>query len=218
MDTIKDYRLALALAVFTVVYNLAEGAVAIYFGFEDETISLFGFGVDSLVEVISGVGIWHMILRIRAHGSENADLFERRALRITAVAFYILAMGLVATAGLQLVEGHEPQTSFWGVVISLVSISFMWLLIRLKVREGTRLGSQAILADANCSKACMHFSLVLLLASLGYELTGIGWFDSLGALGLAYLAFKEGRESWGKAKGKSCGCSSSCSSAKLEGN
>jgi divalent metal cation (Fe/Co/Zn/Cd) transporter len=205
------YRFALALAVFTVVYNIIEGLVSIYFGLTDETLSLLGFGVDSFVEVISGIGIWHMVIRIRRHEGEDPDRFERTALRITATAFYLLAAGLVATAAANLYTGHRPITTFWGNVISLLSISFMWLLIRYKVKVGTALGSQAIIADAHCSRACMQFSIVLLAASLGYQLTGIGYIDSLGALVIGWLAYKEGRESQEKAKGKSCcGCGSSC--------
>jgi len=211
-QTSRLYSLALGLAVFTVVYNIIEGLVSIYFGLTDETLSLLGFGVDSFVEVISGIGIWHMVIRIRRHEGEAPDRFERTALRITATAFYLLAAGLAVTAIGNIYTGHKPVTTFWGNVISLISISFMWLLIRYKVKVGTALGSQAIIADAHCSRACMQFSIVLLVASLGYQLTGIGYIDSLGALVIGWLAYKEGRESQGKAKGiSSCGCGTSCS-------
>lgn len=208
----RQYDLALWLAVFTVVYNIFEGLVSIYFGLEDETLSLLGFGIDSFVEVISGIGIWHMVLRIRRHEAENPDRFEKTALRITAVAFYLLTVGLLATAALNLSTGHRPVTTFWGTVVSLISISFMWLLIHYKVKVGTALGSQAIIADAHCSRACLHFSLVLLVASLGYQLTGIGHIDAVGAIVIAALSLREGREAWSKAKGiQSCGCSNNCS-------
>jgi len=202
---------ALGLAIFTVVYNVAEGIVSIWLGLEDETLTLLGFGIDSFVEVISGLGIWHMVWRMRHEGEENPDHFERSALRITGIAFYLLTAGLVATALLNIYTSSQPQTTFWGSVIALVSISFMWLLIHYKIRVGTLLDSQAIIADAHCSRACMHFSIVLLLASLGYQLTGIGYIDSIGALLIAWLSFKEGREALAKSRGiSSCGCSNTC--------
>ena len=205
---------ALGLAIFTVVYNVAEGLVAVWFGIEDETLTLLGFGVDSFVEVISGLGIWHMVWRMRQNESEDPDRFERTALRITGYAFYLLTTGLLITALINLYSGSQPQTTFWGTVIALVSISFMWLLIHYKIQVGTLLGSQAIIADAHCSRACMHFSIVLLLASLGYQLTGIGYIDSLGALVIAWLSFKEGREALAKSQGvSSCGCNSTCNSS-----
>jgi len=194
------------LALFTVFYNLLEGLVSVWMGISDETLALFGFGVDSFIEVISAVGVWHMLRRIRANGGETRDEFERRALRITGSAFYLLTVGLVATAGLNLYQQHRPETTLWGIVIALVSISFMWLLIHYKVKVGTALNSPAILADAACSRACLHLSLVLLAASLGYRLTGIGSLDAIGALLIAWLSFKEGREAFDKAKGLSCSC------------
>jgi len=205
------HRYANGLALFTIGYNLLEGLVSVGMGISDETLALFGFGVDSFIEVISAVGVWHMLRRIRANGGETRDEFEQRALRITGSAFYLLTVGLVVTAGLNLYQQHRPETTLWGIVIALVSISFMWALIHYKVKVGTALNSPAILADAACSRACLHLSLVLLAASLGYRLTGIASLDAIGALLIAWLSFKEGRESFDKAKGLSCSCC--CSSS-----
>src|SRR6187401_1523012 len=85
----KLYSIALALAIFTIVYNLAEGIIATWFGYEDETLTLFGFGVDSFIEMISGIGIAHMVLRIRKDPAANRDNFERTALRVTGFSFYV---------------------------------------------------------------------------------------------------------------------------------
>lgn len=204
------YRWAYALAVFTIFYNIIEGLVSIYFGIEDETLALFGFGLDSFVEVISGVGIWHMVKRIRKNYDANPDHFERQALRITGTAFYILSIGLIVTAIINIYKGHRPETTFWGIVISLISIVTMWLLIHYKIKVGKQLDSQAIVADANCTKACLYLSIILLISSGGYELTGIGGLDSLGAIFIAGLSFKEGRESFQKAKGLACSCEGNC--------
>jgi len=204
------YRRASYLAVFTIVYNLIEGAVSVWFGAADETLALFGFGVDSFIEVISAFGVWHMLRRIRGNNGETRDEFEQRALRITGAAFYLLSAGLVLTAVLNLYQGHKPEATLPGVVISSLSISFMWYLIHHKTKVGTALCSQAILADAACSRACVWLSLVLLAASLGYELTGIGSLDAIGALFIAWLTWREGRESFQKAAGMECSCSCSC--------
>lgn len=206
--SVRDKLLARAnlLAVLTIGYNLVEGIVSMALGAADETLALFGFGVDSFIEVISAVGVWHMLRRIRANGGESRDAFEQRALRITGGAFYLLTVGLVVTAILSMVVQHQPETTFWGVIVSLVSISFMWLLIHYKMKVGRALNSPAILADAACSKACVSLSVVLLLASAGFQLTGIGSLDALGALLIAGLSFKEGREAFDKAKGLACSC------------
>ena len=82
----------------------------------------------------------------------------------------------------------------------------MWALIHFKVKVGTALNSQAILADAECTRICLILSGVLLAASLVYEVTGFGWVDSLGSIFMAWLSFREGRESFEKASGIGCGC------------
>src|SRR5574340_794160 len=206
------YRWAAMLAVFTVFYNVAEGLVSVFLGLDDESMALFGFGLDSFVEVISGIGIWHMGRRYRnKHRNEDPDRFEQRALRITGAAFYLLTAGLIIVSVADLLRGHRPVTTFWGIIVSVVSILTMWLLIRYKLRVGRKLNSEAIIADAHCTRACMYLSFVLLVASAGYELTGIGSLDSIGTLAIAGLSFKEGREAFGKAEGKRCGCKGNCS-------
>lgn len=199
------------LAFFSIIYNLAEGIISVWMGADDETLALFGFGVDSFIEVISAVGVWHMLRRISANAGETRDEFERRALRITGAAFYLLTAGLIASAAINLYKQHRPETTRWGIIISLASISFMWYLIRQKNRVGKALGSQAILADAACSRTCLYLSVVLLISSVGYELTGIGSLDAIGAILIAWLAFREGKESFEKARGLDCSCSCSCS-------
>jgi divalent metal cation (Fe/Co/Zn/Cd) transporter len=208
----KLYGWASALALITIFYNIVEGAVSVFFGMEDESMSLFGFGLDSFVEVVSGIGIWHMVRRIRRNGGENIDRFERRALRVTGTAFYVLTVGLAITSITDLVRGHRPESTFWGIIISLVSIVSMWALIRAKVSVGTKLNSQAILADAACTRTCLQLSVVLLVASAGYKLTNIGGLDSIGALVIGGLCFREGREAFEKAKAESfaCTCGGSC--------
>ena len=208
----KLYRFASALAIITIAYNIVEGVVSIFFGLEDGSTALFGFGVDSFVEVVSGIGIWHMVQRIRNHGKENLDHFEQTALKITGTGFYVLVVGLSITASLDLYQGHKPDTTFWGIVVSVISIASMWLLIRSKVTVGKQLGSEAILSDAACTRACLQLSIVLLIASVGYEMTHIGGIDSIGTLVIAGLCFREGKEAFKKAKTKSlaCACKGKC--------
>lgn len=201
----------MTLALITVFYNIVEGLVSVFFGHEDQTIALFGFGLDSFVEVISGIGIWHMLLRMKKSEEGSPDRFEIRALKTTGAAFYLLTAGLLATATLNLYSGHKPNSTQWGIIVSSVSIATMWLLIHFKMKVGKELNSAAIIADARCTKICLYLSLVLLLASMGYELTGIGGLDSGGAIGIAWFAFREGRESFEKAQSKTCSCSGACS-------
>lgn len=209
------YQRAEGLALLTIVYNIVEGVFSVWLGLDNDTLSLFGFGIDSFIEVISAVGVWHMIRRIRQNGGESRDGFEQRALRITGTAFYLLTAGLLVTAGINLITGHRPEATVSGIVISLISISIMGYLIREKTEVGRSLASSAILSDAACSRTCLHLSLVLLVSSIGYQLTGIGFLDSIGATLIAFLSFKEGREAFEISRGGKGGCSC-CSPSGME--
>ena len=195
----RYWTYALWLALFTIFYNLAEGLISVFFGIHDETLTLFGFGVDSFIEVMSGIGILAMVLRIWQHTDTPRSTFERTALRVTGTSFYLLAIGLAITAVYNLFTAHKPTTTLPGLIISLVSIAVMWLLVFGKRKVGGALNSSPILADANCTMVCIYMSLVLLASSLIYELTGFGFVDSIGALGLIYFSYSEGKESFEKA-------------------
>lgn len=206
MNNQRFLNIAIILAIVTVFYNLLEGIVSVYFGAEDETLALFGFGLDSFVEVISGIGIWHMVLRIKKNGNENRDNFEKTALKITGTMFYLLTVGLMISSVFNLILRNNPETTFWGIVISAISILTMWLLVWQKKKVGNSLQSDAILADANCTKTCLQLSVVLLVSSAGYEIFQIGSIDSIGSLLIAWFAFKEGKESFQKAKNQMTCC------------
>lgn len=203
----KLYDIALVLGVFTILYNLAEGIIATWFGFEDETLALFGFGVDSFIELISGTGIVYMVIRIKQNPLSNRSAFERTALKVTGVSFYVLVAGLIISSSIVLYSGHKPETTFWGVVISIISIIVMLFLIYGKIKTGKQLQSDAILADANCTKVCIYMSCVLLASSGIYALTDFPYADALGTLGLAWFSYQEGKECFEKAaSNKLCGC------------
>ncbi|MEW6718143.1 MAG: cation transporter [Chloroflexota bacterium] len=195
----KYWQYALGLALFTIFYNFAEGLLSVYFGAQDETLTLFGFGIDSFIEVMSGIGILAMVLRIRQNTDTPRSQFERTALRITGASFYLLAAGLAVTAIYNLSTAHKPATTLPGFIISLISIVVMWALVLGKRKVGRTLKSYPILADANCTLVCIYMSVVLLTASLIYQFTGFGFIDSLGALGLIYFSMNEGKESFEKA-------------------
>src|ERR1700690_1528286 len=152
----KFWGYAMFLALFTIFYNFAEGLISIYFGTQDATLTLFGFGIDSFIEVISGIGILVMVLRIRRDTDMPRSALARPALRVTGASFYLLAAGLAATAVYDLFVSHRPTTTLPGLVISLISIAIMWGLVLGKRKIGRALNSAPILSDANCSMVCIY--------------------------------------------------------------
>jgi divalent metal cation (Fe/Co/Zn/Cd) transporter len=200
------YKLAYRLSLFTIFYNIIEGIVSMLLGYQDETLALFGFGVDSFIEVMSGAGIAVMIYRIRLNPESSKTKFEIRALKTTGFAFYLLSAGLIAGIVINVISNHKPITTLWGVVISVISIAVMTWLMNAKKSVGKKLDSGPIIADANCTKVCVYMSIVLLLSSLIYELTGFAYADLIGAAGLIYFSVMEGKEAFEKAKGKEYNC------------
>ncbi len=205
-------RYAFALSLITIFYNIAEGLISIYFGAGDETLALLGFGIDSFVEVISGIGIAHMIFRMKYSKVQTRDSFERTALRVTGTAFYLLTAGLLIGSVLNIINNVKPETTIPGIIIASISIATMYWLMTSKLKVGKALNSDAIIADANCTKTCFYLSFILLASSGLYELFNIAYFDILGSIGIAYFAFKEGREAFEKVRtGKLlCSCEDHC--------
>lgn len=202
------YKIALYLSIFTIVYNIAEGLISTILGYSDESLTLFGFGVDSFIETISGIGIAAMVIRIANNPGSSKSPFEITALSITGWSFYAFSAGLFVTAILSIVSGRQPESTFWGVVISSISIAAMLGLIYYKRSIGHQLNSSAILADANCNVVCVYMSLTLLGSSFLYEMFSIPYVDAAGAIGLVYFSVKEGRECFQKARlmSDSCAC------------
>jgi len=198
----NEYNLAFQLSLFTIFYNIIEGIVSLFLGYKDETLTLFGFGVDSFIEVMSGIGIAIMIKRIRQNPESLKSSFEIKALKITGTAFYLLSAGLFLGIITNLINHHKPETTIWGIVISLASIAVMSWLMTAKKKTGEKLKSEPIIADANCTKVCVYMSIVLLLSSLIYEFTGFAYADIIGAGGLIYFSITEGKEAFEKVKGK----------------
>ena len=200
-------KIAFVLSLITIFYNIAEGIISVYFGASDDALALLGFGVDSFVEVISGIGIAHMILRMKYSQVETRDTFEKTALRVTGTAFFLLALGLIIGSVLNIINDVKPESTLPGIIIAGISILTMYWLMTSKLKVGKVLNSDAIIADANCTKTCFYLSFILLAASGLYELFNIAYFDILGSLGIAYFAFKEGREAFEKAKSGNLMCS-----------
>jgi len=192
---------AFLLSLFTILYNIVEGLISMILGYSDETLALFGFGADSFIEVLSGLGIAVMIVRITNNPGSPEGRFETSALKVTGTAFYLLTVSLLAGIVVNIIQKHRPETTSWGILISLVSIAVMTWLMLAKLKVGRKLNSKPVIADAGCTKICIYMSVVLLVSSLIYQLTGFAYADAIGAAGLAYFSFSEGREAFEKARG-----------------
>lgn len=181
------------LAWFTIVWNAAEGVAGIVAGVAAGSIALVGFGVDSYVEVFAGsIVVWR--LAQERHGRTMSDAAERRAVRLIAVTFLLLAAGVGAESARKLLTGAAPDESLFGIGLATVSLVVMPLLARAKRRVGEQLGSRAVTADATETTLCVWLSAILLVGLGLNALLGWWWADPLAGLGIVSVAGREGIE------------------------
>ncbi|WEV77291.1 cation transporter [Janibacter cremeus] len=190
-------RRAQLLAGASVLYNLIEAAVAITVGAIASSIALVGFGLDSLVEMASGLVI---LWQFRAALPESR---ERQALRLIAISFFALAGYVGVESVRSLVSGDGADHSTAGVVIAGVSLVVMPLLSWAQRRTGRELGSGSVVADSKQTLLCTYLSAVVLVGLLANSLLGWWWADPLAALVVAGVALREGLEAW---RGDACHC------------
>jgi divalent metal cation (Fe/Co/Zn/Cd) transporter len=218
-DRLRLGRRAQLLAAASVAYNVIEAVIAISAGVVAGSIALVGFGLDSVVEVSSGLIIlWQFRHRM-------PETRERQALRMMAVAFFALAAYVSVEAVRALVGGHDPEHSTVGIALAAVSLAVMPVLSWAQRRTGKALGSNAVVADSTQTLLCTYLSAVLLGGLLLNAGLGWSWADPLAGLVIAAVAVKEGREAWrgegccaplGGPEGSGhagCGCADGCADA-----
>jgi divalent metal cation (Fe/Co/Zn/Cd) transporter len=185
-----NLRKALRLEYFTITWNVIEAVVAIGAGIAAGSIALVGFGFDSSIEgFAASVVIWQLR---GAHHEER----EHLALRLIAITFFVLAVYVVFESVRDLVTSAEPETSLIGIGVAVVSIIVMPALGFAKRRLAEKMGSAVLHADAAESFLCSWLSVILLMGLVLNATVGWWWADPVAALGIAWLALREGREAW----------------------
>lgn len=190
-------RRAQWLAGASVAYNSVEAIIAISAGAAASSIALIGFGLDSIMEMSSGLVI---LWQFRHPIPESR---ERSALRAIAVAFFALALYVAQDSVRALVEGHAAKQSAVGIGLALVSLIVMPFLSIAQRRTGRRLSSSTVVADSKQTLLCTYLSAVLLVGLLLNASLGWWWADPLVGLVVAALALREGLDAW---RGEACGC------------
>ena len=194
MDTEALYKRAYMLAILTIIGSTLEGSFSVFFGYQSASLTLFGNGVVSYIEVISGIGIIGMIIRMRKPSGDEPKNFERMALRITGYGLYFLTAGLAFMSIYNAINNYHPKTTLSGIIIAIITIIGIGALALAKKKVGKKLNSQALLADAECTLICVYMSTAVFISSVIYELTKFEFADAMGAIVLAYFAYKEARE------------------------
>lgn len=208
-------RRAQLLAAASVGYNVIEAVVAIGAGLVAGSVALVGFGLDSIVEVSSGLII---LWQFRHPIPEER---ERQALRFMALAFFGLAAYVTVESVRALVGVHVPEHSTVGIVLACLSLVIMPVLSVAQRRTGARLSSASVAADGTQTLLCTYLSVVLFAGLVLNATLGWWWADPIAGLVIAAVAVKEGREAWrgdnccapiASSESSSDGCGEGCTS------
>lgn len=190
-------RRAQLLAAASVAYNGLEAVIAIAAGIAAGSVALVGFGLDSVVEVSSGLII---LWQFRHHLPESR---ERQALKLMALSFFALAAYVTYESVSALLGDHDPDHSPVGIGLAIASLLIMPFLSWAQRRTGRALGSNAVVFDSVQTLLCTYMSVVLLLGLVLNATLGWSWADPVAGLVIAAVTVNEGREAW---RGESCGC------------
>lgn len=187
-------RIRIVVAI-TITWNVIEAIVALIAGGAASSAALIGFGLDSIVEVLSATAVaWQF-------AAPDPEKRERVALRVIAVSFFALAAYVSVDAVLSLFGVREPEHSPVGIAIAALSLIVMPFLSWFERRTGRELGSASAVADSKQTLMCTYLSAALLVGLLLNSLVGWAWADSVAALVIASFAVREGIEAW---RGDAC--------------
>lgn len=178
------------IVAFTITYNVIEAVVAITAGSLASSAALIGFGLDSVVEVLSAVAIAWQFTR------KDPERWEKVTVRAIGLAFFALAAYVTVDAIMSLITQEGPEHSPLGLGITALSLLVMPLLAWIEVRTGRELNSKSVLADAKQLILCVYLSGAVFIGLLLNSLLGWWWADSVAALVVAFLAVREGIEAW----------------------
>jgi divalent metal cation (Fe/Co/Zn/Cd) transporter len=194
-DRTRLGRRAQLLAGASVTYNVVEAVIAVVAGIAAGSVALIGFGLDSVVEVSSGLIIlWQFRHRL-------PESRERQALRLMAFSFFALAAYVTVESVRALFFGGEPEPSPVGIGLAVASLLVMPFLSWAQRRTGRALGSHAVVADSTQTLLCTYLSAVLLVGLVLNATLGWGWADPIAGLVIAGVAVREGIEAW---RGEGC--------------
>jgi divalent metal cation (Fe/Co/Zn/Cd) transporter len=197
-------RHGVRLQYFTIVYNSLEGLVSVAAGLFAGSVSLIGFGFDSLIEVTSGAAVLWRLRRDRDAASRERA--ERATVRVVGWCFLALAVYILYDSGSTLLRREPPDRSIPGIVVAAVSLVAMPLLARAKRRVAGEIGSAAMRADSRQTDFCTYLSAILLCGLLLNALFGWWWADPAAAVGMVPIIANEGvRSLMGEACCDACG-------------
>jgi divalent metal cation (Fe/Co/Zn/Cd) transporter len=194
-------RRGVLLEQVTVVWMLAEAVLALGAGIAARSVLLTAFGVDSIVELLSGAVLLRR-LSLEAGGApvEGVERLEKRTEQISAILLVVLCAYVVLTSAAGLLLSVKPEGSALGLVVSAAAVIGMPVLAYAKSRANRTIGSASLRADIAESVTCAYMAAVTLAGLAASMLFGVWWIQYIAALGLLVWLVPETREAIEAAK------------------
>jgi divalent metal cation (Fe/Co/Zn/Cd) transporter len=183
-------RRGLALSVVALIVVSVEAGVSLSAAVAAGSVALVGYGVDSVIEFVSGLAaLWRL--------SADRDAAKRvRAERLTGrfigVCFLALALYVLVDGSVTIIRHVPPHPSGLGIAVAILSLTTMPILARAKRRVAAGLGSRALTSDATQSSLCAYLSAILLGGLALNALAGWWWADPVSALLMTPIIGQEG--------------------------
>lgn len=190
----EKYKRALSYEYFTVFYNIFEAIASIIAGGMANSIALIGFGLDSIVESLSGLVLIWRLRKQETISEEEEEEIEERASRFVGITFFILGAYVLIESIRKIVLKDMADPSLIGIAIAVLSLIIMPILAYAKYNLGKELGLKSLVADSKETLVCSVLSLALLIGLLSRYIFGYWPADPMVGLIVVAFLFKEGYE------------------------
>ena len=203
MDTARatEIRSGVKIEVVTVIWMTIEMAVSISAGIAVGSVLLTAFGIDSLIELISGgILLWRLLVESQGGDVEQVEQAEHRAAWVVAIALALLCAYVLISAVYGLIVHTKPESSIFGIGVSAAAVIFMPYLALVKRRVSSRIQSEALAGDAVESITCAYMAGTVLVGLAFNALFGWWWVENIAALLFLVWLLRETREAFEEAR------------------
>lgn len=174
---------------------VVEAGIGIGVGLAAHALALQAFGVDSVIELVSGgILFWRLLVEARGAAPTRVAAAERRASGVVGWSLLALSAYIAVMAAIALATHGGARPNALGLGLAAASAVIMPILARRKRAIGTKIGSEALAADGACSMVCAYMAWTVLMGLGLTALLGWWWLNPAAGLAVVYFIVKEGLE------------------------